>query len=319
MLSQLSALTPPIVDHLYNIDGASPVDSPVFLFLVGAPGAGKSSGHAHAIESGILQAGNYATINLDILLESLVPFRAATAMAHYYGKTPFPTYSSNKENLGAFDWYDKDRDSIDPTGEFSCVRERFLPLKDKVAEHRITDINDVALARAINRHINIVYETTLHVASNGRVKKVDDIMSYLKKHPYRIVFYHITGSPIDIAARIHARQEYGMPQEAAPFYRYVPVKAEHVELLVRDTAAGFAAVSKRYGKKATFAEFTNVYDVMKAPQPNRRSRSTRKKAIMRAYGPGSDSNNSLRLSSSLYVSPTSSEYQRSETRSRRRI
>ena len=85
---KLSDLTPQAVDTLYGIDSAQPSDTPTFLFLVGAPGAGKSSGHARAIEAGILQAGNYATINMDTLLESLLPFRAASAMAHFMKRRP---------------------------------------------------------------------------------------------------------------------------------------------------------------------------------------------------------------------------------------
>jgi len=315
------------VDRLYNIDGATPVESPMFLFLIGAPGAGKSSGHGYAIESGILQAGNYATINLDTLLESLEPYRAATAIAHYLGKTSAPSYTSNKENLGAFDWYD---DS--PSEEFNSVRSRFLPLKGQVAPQSLVDINDHALARAIDKNINIVYETTLHLSRSGRVKKVDDIMSYLKKRPYRVVFYHITGDPRDVAARIHARQEYGMSDKEAPFYRYIPTKSEFVERLIRDTAAAVAAVRKRYGKVATFAEFENPHDPIKSPKSRMRSRSTRKRAILRAYGPGSPGSplGSLSLSrsretrsktretrSSLYVSPPTSH--RSDTIRRRRI
>ena len=316
MQPSLSALTPPVVDHLYNIDGATPSESPVFLFLVGAPGVGKSSGHAYAIESGIIQAGNYATINLDTLLESIEPYRASTAIAHYLGKTPTTSYTSNKENLGAFAWYNSlPPKETEETDSFNRIRAHFLPLKDQVAPQRLVDINDLALARAINRGVDIVYETTLHVSSTGRVKKVDDIMSYIKKRPYRAVFYHITGDPREIAARVHARQEHGMSQNAAPFYRYIPTNPEVIERMARDTAAGFAAVRKRYGKVATFAEFTNLHDPTKLPAPNRRSRSTRRRAIIRAYDPYSLSSKSTSRPSLFVSSPS----HRSETRRRRRI
>ena len=110
LYSRLSDLTPAVVDVLYNIQGPVPQAEPVFVFLVGAPGSGKTSGHGQAIEAGIIPPGNYATINIDVLLESLLPFRSASATAAAAAPMRFSTigaYTSRKEDLGLFKWVDK--------------------------------------------------------------------------------------------------------------------------------------------------------------------------------------------------------------------
>ena len=330
MQPRLSALTPPVVDQLYNIDGAEPVDAPMFLFLVGAPGAGKSTGHEHAIRAGLLPAnGNYATLNMDTLLESLTPYRAATAIAHSLHKKPGPAYGSTKENLGAFKWYD-DNGFADP--DFNKIRRRFLPLKNVTTEYSIIDRNHLAIKRAIDKHINIVYETTLSLSRSGRVNKVDEIIQYLEKEKagYKIVFYHVTGSASNIARRIHARQE--LSNNLMPFYRYVPTDVGLIEKLITDTATAFNALRKQYKNVAEFVETANPDDPSRAASRSK-TRSNRRRAIMRAYGsPQSElfklSDQSLYVSSpqsdrfklspqSLYVSSPSNH--RSETRRRRRI
>jgi len=316
--AKLSDLTPAVVDGIYNIGGARPAAEPVFLFLVGAPGSGKSSGHARAIDAGILPAGDYATVNMDNLLESLLPFRAASSMAHHL-KARFSSigaYGSRKENLGLFKWYDdahEDLRAADPISihAFNRVRNRFTPLKDKEAVASLLEINEAALDRAIQKRVNIVFETTLSLTKKGRVNKVDHIMNALKKTPYRVVFYHITGSVADVRQRIKARQEHGTPQEFYPFYRYLPTSQEKVTEYIKGTAAAFTAVREQYTNAAAFEEFENPLRPDRLPSENRRSASTRRRKIVSAYA------SSYNLSSNrpdLYVSPTTSETRRSTRR-----
>jgi len=299
---KLSDLTPHAVDTLYGIDSATPSDTPTFLFLVGAPGAGKSSGHARAIEAGILPPGphGYATINMDTLLESLLPFRAASAMAHFLKRQPathnltrfasISAYGTRKENLGLFKWYDDAHAALeeaDPTSirAFNRVRGQFAHLHGHEASERLLEINETALERAIHRRINIVYETTLSLTRAGRVNKVDAIMRALTHTPYRVVFYHITGHPEEIATRIRARQEHQTPQDQYPYYRYLPSNPERVAEYIKATAMGFAAVRKQYAKVATFEEYENRMDPARLPAENRRTASTRRRRIASAYAP----------------------------------
>jgi hypothetical protein len=330
LVDRLSALTPDRVDALYNIDGAQPSETPTFLFLVGAPGSGKSSGHARAFDAGILSPGDYATINLDTLLESLLPFRAASSMAHFLKRNPttkdlvrfgsIGAYGTHKENLGLFKWYDEAHTALeeaDPTTvhAFNHVRAEFAPLQGQEAETRLLDINEVALKRAIKKRINIVYETTMSLTKKGRVNKVDELMPNLQKKGYRVAFYHVTGSPEDVAQRIRARQEHGTPQEPYPFYRYITL--ERVADFIRDTKEAFDAVRKQYAQVATFDEFENTMDPTRLPAENRRSSSTRRRQIVSAYGPkrlGSSYRVSTPRSSSLFRLSSSSERRKRTTR-----
>ena len=285
LLHKLSDLKPDVVDALYHIDSATPQEAPTFLFLVGAPGSGKSSGHGRAIEAGILPAGDYATVNVDTLLESLLPFRAASSMAQYlkHKLGTIGAYGSRKENMGLFKWYDESHASLeeqDPSTirEFNRIRRRF---DSDTGHHSLLEKNEDALHRAIQKRVHIVYETTLSLSKAGRVHKVDDLMRVLEDTPYRIVFYHITGSPENIAQRIRARQNHAQPQEEFPFFRYIPTGA--IRSLIQATRNGFEAVRRQYDGRASFEEFENPMDPVRLPAENRRSNATRRRRILSAY------------------------------------
>lgn len=356
MYPSLSALTPPVVDHLYNIDGAAPDEHPTFLWLVGSPGAGKSSGHARAIGEGLIPAGNYATINLDTLLESLVPFRAASAMGHYVKHAPAMqetgakfssifAYGTRKENMGLFKWYNTAHNAIaaaDPaaTANLNRVRAEFAHLDGHEAEAKLTDINQAAIDRAISRGINIVYETTLSLSKakkgeKGRkVQKVEEVLSMIRAHgrPYKVVFYHIYGEPGEVAARIRARQEYGMPYEEMPFYRYVAASPALVEDFTQSTREAYEALKAQYGGERGFKfdAWANTMDPARLPPPRNFNAPAQLRRITRAYGPrrrtssqtlGSSWRVSTPRSSShgsLRLSTSSSERRRRSTRKRSR-
>jgi hypothetical protein len=302
MEPHLSALTDAVVDRLYNIDGSLPEPNPVFLWIVGSPGAGKSTGHARAIETGILPAGRYVTINLDTLLESLTPFRAASAIG-YYVKHAMPeanakfssisAYGSRKENMGLFKWYDTAHNRLaaaDPASvaTLNRIRAVYEPLRDQEAERRILDLNEAAIQRAIERSVPIVYETTLSLNKSGNVQKVEDIMALLKRigPQYHVVFYHVYGPSEEVAARIAARQEYGMPYEEMPFYRYVTAKPEAVAEFMNKTAEAVAAVRKKYAKTGVvFKEWENRMDPSRLAEAREFNAGNYLRRVKRAYGP----------------------------------
>lgn len=270
LVAHLSALTPDVVDCLFGIEVAKPVDAPNFIFLVGAPGVGKSSGHAFAIKNGFLpsrEEGGYATINLDTLLESLTPFRAGSAMGHIVTHMPhvrdhakfstLQSYGSRHENVGAFKWYNTAHPAMreaDPelVDALNGVRERFVPLRniELPKGSSLMDINEAAIERAVERSVSIIYETTLSLnKKEGRVIKLDKIMALLEaKGPqYRVVLIHMTAPPEEIAVRIHHRQEFGMPYEKHPFYRYVPADPKAIVAMARGTAEAVSAIEEQYG------------------------------------------------------------------------
>lgn len=302
----LSALTDDVVDHLYHIDTATPQARPTFLFLVGAPGAGKSSGHARAVESGLLPATGYATLNVDTLLEALAPFRAASSIAHLLKKgdktrelTTFGSigaYQTRKENLGLFKWYNTAHDALadaDPEtiAALNTVRAQFTDLTDHDADAKLLDLNDAAMERAIARRVPIVYETTLSLNKSGRVTKVDDIMRTLPPE-YVPVMLHIRADPADLPARVRARQEKQMPADLLPYYRYVPTGL--LLKMIDATAEAFDHIrtSRTYAKirerMSTFTDVENPFDAARlealpAPPPF----ATQLDRIVKAYGPDS--------------------------------
>jgi hypothetical protein len=318
----LSSLSPAVVDRLYGIDHATPSANPIFLFLVGAPGAGKSTGHARIPAA----ASTYATINLDRLLEALLPFRAASAMAHLLKQkiATITAYGTRKENLGLFKWYNTAHDELaaatDPEtmAALNAVRAEFAHLKDHEAADRLLDLHEAAIQRAIAASINIVYETTLSLNRSRRVTKVDEIMSALPAN-FRPMMWHIKADPEELPNRVRARQEIEMPADPLPFYRYVPSGA--LRSMVTDTAAAFERLQTQYAGRIEFEEFTNPYDPARAAAAALPSFAEQRNRIVAAYGPRRLTR-SWRVSSprgSMYISsPSSSSRRRSSSSSSRR-
>lgn len=326
-VSRLSDLTDAVVDRLYGVDRAVPATRPTFLFLVGVPGAGKSSGHAAAIEAGLLPENRaYVTVNLDLLLEAITPFRAASSAAHLLKQTPataehvkfgsIPAYSSHRENLGLFKWYNVARPSLvdaDPAtlAALNAVREVYQPLADATATHSIAEQSEAALNRAIAASLPIVYETTISLNTRNRVAKVDALMSRLNApdSPYKghVHIWHITGEPLHIKQRVRARQEYSMPADDHPFYRYVP--SGIIPKAVTDSAAAFARLQTQYAGKIQFHEIVPEHNATLLPTAFPYNIPSQRDRIVAAYVPPRLSR-SWRVSSprgSLYVSsPTAS-------------
>jgi hypothetical protein len=256
-IPRLSRLTPAVVDAIYGTAAAASKEAPTFVWLVGAPGAGKSTGHRHAIERGFVEPGNYATVNLDSLLESLLPFRVGSSMSYMVSRmypnvakfASISAYQSKKENVGAFSWYNTAHNALaerdpDLVGALNAIREQFVRLTEKEKSRPLISKNEAALQRAIDKRVDIVYETTLSVNKDGRVAKFDELMAVLADTPYTVKVIHVTAPAENIAARVAARQEYGMPYENQPFYRMVPPSA--TKPLVIGMARGVAAIHVQY-------------------------------------------------------------------------
>ena len=309
-VAKLSDLTPPVVDRIYGTDRATPRAEPTFVLLVGAPGVGKSSGHAFAIENGFLpppSEGGYATINLDMLLESLRPFRAASSIGYIATHKPstkdhakfsaFHSYISRHEDVGAFKMYNDTHNAIagvDPelVSELNSVRGEYMGLRDIELPKgsSILNISEAAIERAVERSVPIIYETTLSFSKKkGRVKKVDDIVELLRaKGPqYRIVLVHMTAPPEEIAARIHQRQEYGMPYEKLPFYRYFPTDPEDLAKVIEPMVEAVSAVASQYSDRIEVVTLETVMDASRLAAPIEFDDVAMVRRIRNVYGPAS--------------------------------
>ena len=229
-MDTLEDLTDETVDNIFHITEASPTTHPVFLIIVGVPGVGKSSAHKEAVKRGYIPAHDYATINLDTLVESLKVFRAASSMAHFLKlqnkDVKFGTiraYQSKRQNMELFDWYDKLHNTLDPhtTKRLDKIRSRYATATT-IQPNSIQELSELAIQRAIQKQVSIVYETTLSFnKAEKRVKKVDAIMELVKDTPYRVIILHIVAPIDEIATRIHHRQEFQTPSLSMPFYRHM--------------------------------------------------------------------------------------------------
>jgi len=293
MYRALSDLTPQVVDALYHIDTATPSAHPAFVMMIGAPGAGKSSGHGVAIDRGFLPAGNYATINLDSLLEAMVPFRAASSMAHLLKQrhrdhvkfASIGAYGSKKDNLGMFKWYNTAHAALQAAepntiAAFNTVRTQW-PAPAAGAPASLIALNEAAIQRAIQRRVPVVYETTATLGKDGRVAKVDAIAAALEGTPYKLVVMHVSGKVADVVARVKARQEHAMPADAAPYYRMVPapVIADQVE----KNDAAFKALLPQYAGRAEFLEVITPHNKALLTKPAAHSYEEQRARIMAAY------------------------------------
>jgi len=297
MYRQLSSFTPDVVDELYGINTADPTEKPLFVFLLGTPGAGKSSGHPASLRS---KAEGYATINLDSLLESLRPFRvgssAAWWLAHAQGPeaartfSGLPGYQSRRENVSSFGWWERltpaERTAAPPEIQH-MVKESIDPTQ---AAASLLTLNEAAIERAILKSVNVIYETTATLnKKDKRVKKVDTIMSLIKeKAPqYHVEFVLVDAVPEDVEKRMKARQEYNMPYREAPFWRRIPTTVSTIGASIRTNAEAFEALKKQYGDMATvtFRRIENHLDPTWLTPVREFNADTALKRIQEAYGP----------------------------------
>lgn len=292
-MDTLEDLTDETVDNVFHITEATPTTLPVFLIIAGVPGVGKSSAHKEAIKRGYIPTHNYATINLDTLVESLKVFRAASSMAHFLKlqtkDVKFGTiraYQSKQQDMELFDWYDKLHESLDPhiTKRLDKIRSRYSAATD-IQPNSIQELGQLAIERAIQKQVNIVYETTLSFnKAEKRVKKIDAIMELLKDTPYRVVILHIV-SPIDeIATRIHHRQEFQTPSLSMPFYRHMTTSETVLSKIDKENKESVAW---------TRATYPSVHiDVMEAtmnasrlPKPKRYTVRKQRHKLTSIFGP----------------------------------
>jgi hypothetical protein len=285
------------------------------------PGVGKSTGHKELHRRGYVPPHRYATINLDTLLESLKVFRAASSMAHLlkqYHKEliKFGTiqlYQSHKNDLGIFKWYDESREELlkhmpHTVKQLDTIREKYATASASAdAFPSLQDLTQSALRRAIAKSVNIVYETTLSIPKTGKVAKVDEVLKLVGDR-YRILVFHVQGAVLEVAARIHGRQEFSTPYLALPFYRPMTTAEEVLEKIDKGNYDAIKALRTQYPDQIRFDEYRTVMNERRLPL--RRSFTMRKQRhkLKTVYGPNK--------SSSGYSADRSASRSRSKSRSR---
>jgi hypothetical protein len=278
-------------------------EKPTFVFLIGAPAAGKSTGHTLLQERGIVQrkgeAGprDYATINVDTLLESLIPFREATATAAKMGVplTALRGYVSKQPNLGFVSGLQKElfpenveekaitkkkvkvaNATAAPSAAFEEEKKATCTpilkeiigsyadiLEGKPMPKNLNQIMDDAIRRIIKAQVDIVYETTF-----SSDKKFMELYEVLKGTPYKdnIKIMHIQGNPGNVGTKAELRQRYGMPSESVPFQRLVPTTPDIVADLIKKNQTVFDQLRAAAPPGVSFIEQGPIpYNASKAP------------------------------------------------------
>ena len=319
-METLSDLTDEKVDELFHINSAPSVADPVFVFMVGVPGVGKTTGHKELHKRGFLAPHSYATINLDTLLESLKVFRAASSMAYLLKQkhkelVKFGTiqlYQSHKNDLGIFKWYDDSREELfkhmpHTVKQLDTIREKYAAASaEAVAYPSIQDLTQAALSRAIAKSTNIVYETTLSVPKTGKVAKVDEVMKLVGDR-YRILVFHVQGAVSEVAARIHGRQEFSTPYLTLPFQRPMTTAEDVLVKIDKGNYDAIKALMAQYPERIRFDEYMTVMNERRLPP--RRSFTMRKQRhrIKTVYGPRRTSRNSSGYSADRSASRSKSK------------
>ncbi len=319
---KLGDVTPEMEDSLFHIDTAIPVERPILFILIGSPGAGKSSGHKYAQAFMGLGGGSgvpgYATIDLDLIVERMEPFRAASMLARILSRDPdlkarigdinFPTmeaYISERQNLKMFDWFDDIVSRLglnfEAIGEWGGdpfmnimkqlynIRRRWYALKDaESGKPALWKRTNLAIERAMTKRVNIVYETTMGPGKYGKkIAKFDALKALADRYDYNVHLYHIGCSDEakhgllikEIQKRVEGRQEFDTPfREPKPFWRYVP--PEGIAELVVKNATAYNNIRSYVPESPTmhFAEYCPI------PFPERPFNLGRElNASMRAY------------------------------------
>lgn len=333
-METLSDLTDEKVDELFHINSAPSVGTPVFVFMVGVPGVGKTTGHKELHRRGFLPPHSYATINLDTLLESLKVFRAASSMAYLLKQkhkelVKFGTiqlYQSHKNDLGIFKWYDDSREELlkhmpRTVKQLDTIREKYATASADAtatapasagAFPSLQDLTQTAIQRAIAKSVNIVYETTLSVPKTGRVAKVDEVMKLVGDR-YRVLVFHVQGDVSEVAARIHGRQEFSTPYLAFPFQRPMTTAEDVLVKIDKGNYDAIKALKTQYSpERIHYDEYRTVMDPRRLPP--RRSFTMRKQRhrIKTVYGPRRNSSRS----SSGYSADRSASRSKSKSKSK---
>ena len=301
-MDTLSDLTDETVDRLFRTDLARPEERPVFLFLIGIPGVGKSSAHKELQKRGYVAPHGYATVNLDTLLESLKVFRQASSMAHLLKQhhkelVKFGTvqvYQSHKEDLGLFKWYDDIHEQLMKRAPVTVKQLDVLRSKYAAASANptvfssIQELGEQGLQRAMERSVPIVYETTLSVPRSGRVKKVDDLMALVKRFPqYRVILFHVQGSIEDVATRLNSRQEFRTPSLSMPFYRPMTTALNVLSKIDKGNYDAVKALLEQYPGQIHMDTFMTKLDMSKMPRARSFTLRKQRQKLKTVYGSGS--------------------------------
>ncbi len=315
---KLSEITPAIEDKLFSLTTATPVPSPTLFILIGSPGVGKTSAHEHVQgalgipvrrdnHGRVKRDPSYVTIDLDLLVENMEPFRAASMLARILTRDPqlsafagsivFPSmqaYISESQNLKIFDWFDDllamkgitaeqlnspewgGDELMNAIKQLWDVRKRWLALKGKAGGIPIWKRANPAIERAMTKRFNIVYETTMAKGKFGKkIAKFDALKDLADRYGYNVHLYHIGCSDpakegaliAEVQARVGGRQEYVDPFRVEKPF-WRYVPPSDIENLVKNNITAYEYI-RSYVPESPTMHFAEYCPIPLAEEPYR--------------------------------------------------
>ena len=289
--------------------------APLFILLVGSPGAGKSHSIDNIISSKNLVPDSFYKVSLDSIVEHIAPYREATKRLHNTArkkhghvpvgeniyKYPLPnddyailsevyltTIQSRNKQFGL---PEKERRV---TAKLNNPNIKFTPKKAIKAIKAIKGIKPVkdyknlieclyeGLKYGIDHGVNIIFDTTLdNTTTKDKNKLKDKIIPLLDKArvKYNILVVLVEAPLSDIKARLQKRHNINMIHKEK-YLRAVAPKLIETHF-IKDNQKGFDAIKKWYteekeqGINTYNIEFKRFFNII-SPSNNKNAKLSRK-------------------------------------------
>ena len=230
LFTKSSNITLDRVMRLFGADKIVSQKDPLFVFVIGSPGVGKTTQTRRYF--GELYDSMY-NISLDTIVENIKPYRNATIKAknnveRIKKEKGFPSNLENENYADLSTMYLQVIRSEEPIYSSKAEYDRVIKKINKKYTQKALNANanavkavkavktqggslltilDEAIVEGIKRSYHILYDTTFATDSKGNINKFDKVLEWIiqSKILYQIIILHITASPETIQRRLKGR------------------------------------------------------------------------------------------------------------------
>jgi len=227
LFTKSSNITLDRVMRLFGADKIVSQEDPLFVFVIGSPGVGKTTQTRRYF--GELYDSMY-NISLDTIVENIKPYRNATIKAknnveRIKKEKGFPSNLENENYADLSTMYLQVIRSEEPIYSSKAEYDRVIKKINKKYTQKALNANanavkavktqggslltilDEAIVEGIKRSYHILYDTTFATDSKGNINKFDKVLEWIiqSKILYQIIILHITASPETIQRRLKGR------------------------------------------------------------------------------------------------------------------
>lgn len=243
-----------IFSHGKTSDELKPAAStkPLFVILVGAPGAGKTSQAKKILQSRGMDYDHFYQVSLDSIVENVIPYRNAT-------KTLFDTFSES----GAKNLTDEELAMLSEVYLATIMsknkgfnlnytvrritkkhRGNENKLKKPVTKNKslatLVDLRSEALEHGIKQGYNILYDTTFRKSKNIMASDILPLLEMYPEHEYQIDVILVKAPKEQIRMQLNKRHRNMISQD---YIRAISPKL--IKMFIEDNEQGFE-IAKEY-------------------------------------------------------------------------